>query len=113
MESGTGEQVQGRMVRVPAIGRKERGNGRPFEGDSLVDQPVRGLFPAQYVLRRPTRGALAAHTRSFEMPRFRIGQFSRYFFRLDLDCGMGYMNLSLLEKACVLLILQSIAFLKD
>ena len=42
-----------------------------FKIDSLVDHPVRGLFPAQYVLRRPTRGALAAHSRSFEMPRSR------------------------------------------
>ena len=42
-----------------------------FKIDSLVDYPVRGLFPAQYVLRRPTRGALAAHSQSFEMPRFR------------------------------------------
>ena len=33
-----------------------------FKIDSLVDHPVRGLFPAQYVLRRPTRGALAAHS---------------------------------------------------
>ena len=36
--------------------------------DSLVDRSVRGIFPAQYVLRRPTRGALAAHSRSLEMP---------------------------------------------
>ena len=28
-----------------------------FKIDSLVDHPVRGLFPAQYVLRRPTRGS--------------------------------------------------------
>ena len=47
--------------------------------DSLVDHPVRGLFPAQYVLRRPTRGALAAHSRSFEMPRSRTVQFSLSF----------------------------------
>ena len=50
-----------------------------FKIDSLVDHPVRGFFPAQYVLRRPTRGALAAHSRSFEMPRFRTVQFSRSF----------------------------------
>ena len=50
-----------------------------FKIDSLVDHPVRGLFPAQYVLRRPTRGALAAHSRSFEMPRFRTVQFSPSF----------------------------------
>ena len=50
-----------------------------FNIDSLVDHPVRGLFPAQYVLRRPTRGALAAHSRSFEMPRSRTVQFSRSF----------------------------------
>ena len=31
-----------------------------FKIDSLVDHPVRGLFPAQYVLRRPTRGACSA-----------------------------------------------------
>ena len=50
-----------------------------FKIDSLVDHPVRGLFPAQYVLRRPTLGALAAHSRSFEMPRSRTVQFSRSF----------------------------------
>ena len=50
-----------------------------FKIDSLVDHPVRGLFPAQYVLRRPTRGALAAHSRSFEMARSRTVQFSRSF----------------------------------
>ena len=50
-----------------------------FKIDSLVDNPVRGIFSAQYVLRRPTRGALAAHSRSFEMPRFRTVQFSRSF----------------------------------
>ena len=50
-----------------------------FKIDSLVDHPVRGLFPAQYVLRRPTRGALAAHSRSFEMPRYRTVQFSHSF----------------------------------
>ena len=33
-----------------------------FKIDSLVDHPVSGLFPAQYVLRRPTRGALDAHS---------------------------------------------------
>ena len=38
-----------------------------FKIDSLVDHPVRGLFPAHYVLRRPTRGALTAHSGSFEM----------------------------------------------
>ena len=48
-----------------------------FKIDSLVDHPVRGLFPAQYVLRRPTCGALAVHSRSFEMPR--TVQFSRSF----------------------------------
>ena len=30
-----------------------------FKIDSLVDHPVRGLYPAQYVLNRPTRRALA------------------------------------------------------
>ena len=50
-----------------------------FKIDSLVDHPVRDLFPAQYVLRRPTRGALAAHSRYFEMPKSRTVQFSRSF----------------------------------
>ena len=50
-----------------------------FKIDSLVDHPVRGPFPALYLLRRPTRGALAAHSRSFEMPRSRTVQFSRSF----------------------------------
>ena len=50
-----------------------------FKIDSLVVHPVHGLFPAQYVLRRPTRGALAAHSRSFEKPRSRTVQFSRSF----------------------------------
>ena len=50
-----------------------------FKIDSLVDHHVRGLFPAQLVLRRPTHGALAAHSRSFEMPRSRTVQFLRSF----------------------------------
>ena len=40
---------------------------------------MRGLFPAQYVLKRPTRGTLTAYSRSFEMPRSRTVQFSRSF----------------------------------
>ena len=50
-----------------------------FKIDSVVDHPERGLFPAQYVLRRPTRGDLAGHSRSFKMPRSRTVQFSRSF----------------------------------
>ena len=50
-----------------------------FKIDSLVDHPVRDLFPAQYVLRRPTCGALDAHSRFFEIPRPRTVQFSRSF----------------------------------
>ena len=49
---------------------------------SLLDRVVRQvgrLSGAQYVLRRPTRGALAAHSRSFEMPRSRTVQFSLSF----------------------------------
>ena len=39
-----------------------------FKIFSLVDHPVRDLFPAQYVLRKPTTcGALAAQSRSFEI----------------------------------------------
>ena len=83
-----------------------------FKIDSLVDHPVRGLFPAQYVLRRPTRGPFPAHSRSFDMPRSRTVQFSRSFVLscVRLDCGMGCMSLSLLVKVWVLLKLQSIAF---
>ena len=50
-----------------------------FKIGSLVDHPERGLFSALYVLWRPTRGALAAHSRSFERPRSRTVQFSRSF----------------------------------
>ena len=50
-----------------------------FKIDSLVDHPMRGLYPEQFVLRRQTRWALAAHSRSFEMPRSRTVQFSRSF----------------------------------
>ena len=81
-----------------------------FKIDSLVDHPVRGLFPAHYVLRRPTREALAAHSRSFEMPRSRTVQFSRSFFCHVFGCGMGCLSLSLLVKVWVLLKLQSIVF---
>ena len=81
-----------------------------FKIDSLVDHPVRGLYPAQYVLRRPTRGALAAHSRSFEMPRSRTVRFYALLFCLAFVCGMSCMNLSLLVKVSVLLKLQSIAF---
>ena len=82
-----------------------------FKINSLVDHPVRGLFPAQYVLRRPTRGALAAHSRSFEMPiGLELCSFRALLFCLVFDCGMGCMSLSLLVKVWVLLKLQSIAF---
>ena len=50
-----------------------------FKIDSLVDHPVQGLFPAQYELRTPTHGVLAAHSRSFEIPRSRTVQLSRSF----------------------------------
>ena len=82
-----------------------------FKIDSLVDHPVSGLFPAQYVLRRPTRGALAAHSRSFEMLRsIELCSFRALLFCLVFICGMGCMSLSLLVKVSVLLKLQSIAF---
>ena len=61
-----------------------------FNIDSLVDHPVRGLFPAQYVLRRPTRVALAAHSRYFEMPRSRTVQSSR---SLILSCVRSWNGL--------------------
>ena len=51
-----------------------------FKIDSLVDHTVRGLFPAQYVLTRPTRGALVAHSRSFAMPiGLELCSFTRSF----------------------------------
>ena len=78
-----------------------------FKIDSLVDHPVHGLLPAQYVLRRPTSGASAAHSRSFEMLRSRTVQFSRYFV---LSCVRLWNGLSLLVEVWVLLELQSIVF---
>ena len=81
-----------------------------FKIDSLVDHPVRGLFPAQYVSRRPTRGALAAHSRSFEMPRSRTVQFSRSFVLSCVRLWNGLHESVLLVKVWVLLKLQSIAF---
>ena len=61
-----------------------------YKIDSLVDHHVRGLFPAQYVLSRPTCTALAAHSRSFEMQRFRTGQFSLSFI---LSCVLLWNGL--------------------
>ena len=68
-----------------------------FKIDSLVDHPVRGLFPAQYVLRRPTNGALAAHSRSFAHS-LELCSFCALLFCLVFDCGMGCMSLSFLAK---------------
>ena len=59
-----------------------------FKIDSLVDHPVRDLFPAHYVLKRPTRGALDAHSQSIDMPSFRTGQFSRSFVLSCVRCGL-------------------------
>ena len=56
----------------------------------LITLAVRGLFPAQYVLRRPTRGARAAHSRSFELPWCRTVRFSRSFV---LSCVRFYNGL--------------------
>ena len=79
-----------------------------FKIDSLVGHPVRSLFPAQYVIMKPTRGALAAHSRSFEMPiGVELCRFRALSFCLGFDCGMGWMNLSLLVKAWELLRLQT------
>ena len=57
--------------------------------DSFVGHPVSSLFPAQYVMRRPTCGALAAHSRSFERPRCRTVQFS--FFRSVLCSNVEWV----------------------
>ena len=78
--------------------------------DSLVDHPVRGLFPAQYVLRRPTRGALAAHSRSFEMPRSRTVQFLHSFVLYCFRLWNGLHESVFAVNVWVLLKLQSIAF---
>ena len=82
-----------------------------FKIDSLVDHPVRGLFPAQYVLRRPTRGAFWLLT--LDLSRclgLELCSFRALLFRLVFDCGMVCMSLSLLVKVWVLLKLQSITF---
>ena len=81
-----------------------------FKIHSLVDHPVHGLFPAQYMLRRPTRGALAAHSRSLRCLGLELCSFRTLLFCFVFDCGMGCMNLSLLVNVWVLLKIQSIAF---
>ena len=81
-----------------------------FKIDSLVDHPVRGLFPAQYVLRRPTRGALAAHSRSFEMPRSRTVQFSRSFVLSCVRLWNGLHESVFAGEGLGALKLQSIVF---
>ena len=83
-----------------------------FKIDSLVDHPVRGLFPAQYVLKRPTRGSLT-RLLTLDLSRclgLELCSFRALLFCLVFDCGMGCMSLSLLVKVWVLLKLQSIAF---
>ena len=73
-----------------------------FKIDSLIDHPVRGLFPAHYV------GALAAL--SLDLSRclgLELCIFCALLFCLVFDCGMGCMNLSLLVKVSVLLKLLS------
>ena len=75
-----------------------------FKIDSLVAHPVRGLFPAQYVLRKPTRGALAAL--SLDLSRclgLELCSFRVPLFCLVFDYGMGCINLSSLVKVWVLL----------
>ena len=60
--------------------------------DNLVDQPVRGIFPAQCVLIIPTRTPLAAHSRPFDMPRFRTCQFSRSFVPSCVRLWNGFLG---------------------
>ena len=55
---------------------------------------MRTLCHAQYATRRPDRVVLAAHSRSFEMPRLRIGQIS-FFFVLSCDRLLNVMHESL------------------
>ena len=81
-----------------------------FKIDSLVDHPVRGLFPAQYVLRRPTRGDWLLTLDLSRCLGLELCSFRALLFCLVFDWGMGCMNLSLLVKVWVLLKLQSIAF---
>ena len=81
-----------------------------FKIDSLVDHPVCGLFPAQYVLRRPTRGAFGCSLSIFRCLGLELCSSCALLFCLVFFCGMGCTNLSLLEKVSVLLKLQSIAF---
>ena len=81
-----------------------------FQIDSLVCHPASNCFSTQYVMRRSIRGALAVHSRYFEMPKYKNVKFFALLSCLVFDCGMGCMILPLLAKVCVLLKLQSIAF---
>ena len=81
-----------------------------FKIDSLVDHPVRGLIPAQYLLRRLTHGAFAAHSRFLRCLGLELCRLCALLFCLVFDCGMDCINLSLLVKVWILLKLQSIAF---
>ena len=81
-----------------------------FKIDSLVDHHVRGLFPVQYVLRRPTRERWLLTLDPLRCLGLELCSFCALLFCLVFDCGMGCMNLSLLVKVWVLLKLQSFAF---
>ena len=81
-----------------------------FKIDSLVDHPVRDLFPAQYVTRRSTRELLLLTLDLLWYQGLELCSFRALLFCLVFDCGMGCMNLSLLVKVSVLSKLQLIAF---
>ena len=75
-----------------------------FKIDSLVDHPVRGLFPAQYVLSRPTRGALACVRlwNGLHEPVFAgegLGAFktsvNAFFYKVDCPLFLPFLQLFL------------------
>ena len=87
--------------------------------DSLVGHQVHIPFPAQSLMRRPIRGALAAHSRSYEFEQrsllktckgLELISFRALSFRLVFDCKVGCMSLSLMVNVLVPLKLQSIVF---
>ena len=87
---GQVSQLSGGSVRCDLWHRRKVGSLCIFfKIDSLVGRPVRSHFPVQYLMRRPTRGPLASHSRSFEMPRCRTVQFSRSFVRFCVRLWNG------------------------
>ena len=86
-----------------------------FKIDSLVDHPVRDLFPDSFraVCVEETNPCSLGCSLSILRDVYlglELCSFRALLFCLVFDCGMGCMSLSLLVKFWVLLKLQSIAF---